>query len=76
MTEYSVYMYDLDIVIGFQEGRLSTKDEDFHIKEVPHNYKRHLNISDDETVLVVAKEKRIGKNTTLNNGELLNKTTF
>lgn len=76
MTEYSVYMYDLEIVIGFQEGRLSTKDGDFHIKEVPHNYKRHLNISDDETVLVVAKEKRIGKNTTLNNGELLNKTTF
>lgn len=51
------------------EGRFSTKDGDFHIKEIPQGYNRRLNFSDDETVLVVAKEKGLGKNTKLENDD-------
>lgn len=51
------------------EGRFSTKDGDFHIKEIPQGYNRRLNFSDDETVLVVAKEKGLGKNTKLEKGD-------
>ncbi|XP_048744997.1 A disintegrin and metalloproteinase with thrombospondin motifs 6-like [Ostrea edulis] len=42
------------------EGRFSTKAGDFHVKELPKVHNKHLNFSDDETVLVIAKTKQQG----------------